>query len=88
MGYIQDRLEQDKKIAEATRVLLIPESNLEESDPKSLLYNGDEAPDYSKVENQIGCGYCFHEKNCNIRDPKINKAKAGCKLFVHYSTKL
>ena len=35
--------------------------------------------DYSKKENQIGCGYCKKEKSCKIRDPKINKAKQGCK---------
>ena len=34
-----------------------------------------ETIDYSKPENQIGCGYCKEEKICKIRDPKINKAK-------------
>jgi choline dehydrogenase-like flavoprotein len=42
-------------------------------------------PDYSKTENQIGCGYCAYELTCKERDPKINKAKAGCKKFIHYS---
>jgi hypothetical protein len=41
--------------------------------------------DYSKKENQIGCGYCKEEETCPIRDPKINKAKLGCKQFKHYS---
>ena len=42
------------------------------------------ANDYSKKENQIGCGYCIHEKDCTIRDPKINKAKQGCKDWKHW----
>jgi len=46
MGYIQDRLEQDRKIAEATRVLLVPESNLDKSDPESLLYQNNEEENY------------------------------------------
>jgi hypothetical protein len=41
--------------------------------------------DYSKIENQIGCGWCGFEKTCKDRDPKINKAKLGCKKFIHYS---
>jgi len=41
--------------------------------------------DYSKKENQIGCGYCKHESICTKRDPKINKAKLGCKNFNHFS---
>jgi hypothetical protein len=40
--------------------------------------------DYSKKENQIGCGYCEKEKYCKIRDPKINKAKQGCKEWLHW----
>ncbi len=44
--------------------------------------------DYSKKENQIGCGYCIHEAYCAIRDPKINKAKLGCKMFTHYSDEI
>jgi hypothetical protein len=43
--------------------------------------------DYSKKKNQIGCGYCIHEFRCTKRDPKINKAKLGCKKFKHYSKK-
>jgi hypothetical protein len=46
-----------------------------------------ETIDYSKPENQIGCGYCKEEKICKIRDPKINKAKLGCKDFKHYTQK-
>lgn len=34
--------------------------------------------------DQIGCGYCVHEKTCTIRDPKVNKAKAGCKNWLHW----
>ena len=41
--------------------------------------------DYSKKENQIGCGYCKLEKKCLKHDPKINKAKQGCKEFKHYT---
>ena len=33
---------------------------------------------------EIGCGYCKNEKNCKIRDPKINKAKQGCKEWKHW----
>ena len=40
--------------------------------------------DYSKKENQIGCGYCKKEKSCKIRDQKINKAKQGCKEWDHW----
>tara|TARA_R110000824_G_scaffold34903_5_gene110145 strand:+ start:1107 stop:1319 length:213 start_codon:yes stop_codon:yes gene_type:complete len=39
-----------------------------------------------KAENQIGCGYCKNEETCEIRDPKINKAKLGCEKFHHYKT--
>lgn len=42
--------------------------------------------DLSKIENQIGCGYCVHEKTCIIRDPKINKAKLGCKDWSHWQS--
>lgn len=44
----------------------------------------DKSKDYSKKENQIGCGYCNKEQNCEKRDPKINKAKLGCEDFVHF----
>ena len=47
-----------------------------------------ETIDYSKPENQIGCGYCKEEKICKIRNPKINKAKLGCKHFKHFSEEL
>tara|TARA_R110000772_G_scaffold268031_1_gene393908 strand:+ start:86 stop:247 length:162 start_codon:yes stop_codon:yes gene_type:complete len=40
--------------------------------------------DYSKKENQIGCGYCANEKGCTMRDPKINKAKLGCEKWQHW----
>ena len=35
----------------------------------------------------IGCGYCALEKECTIHDPKINKAKLGCKDYTHYEDK-
>lgn len=41
--------------------------------------------DYSKKENQIGCGYCSKEKVCLKREQKINKAKAGCEDYRNYS---
>jgi len=37
-----------------------------------------------KNKNQIGCGYCDKEKECSIRDSKINKAKQGCNQFKHF----
>ena len=40
--------------------------------------------DHSKIENQIGCGYCEHEVTCKDHDPKVNKAKLGCKKWNHY----
>jgi len=43
--------------------------------------------DYSRIENQVGCGYCKNEGNCNIQDPTINKAKLGCKDWKHYLKK-
>lgn len=36
------------------------------------------------IKKQIGCGYCDKEKTCKIRDPKINKAKQGCKDYNHF----
>lgn len=41
--------------------------------------------DYSKKENQIGCGYCYYEEECKDREPTVNKAKKGCQRFRHYS---
>lgn len=41
--------------------------------------------DFSKKENQIGCGYCIYETTCKDRVPSINKAKLGCKRFNHFS---
>lgn len=35
-------------------------------------------------ENQIGCGYCSKEQSCTKHDPRVNKAKQGCKEFVHW----
>lgn len=35
----------------------------------------------------IGCGYCALEKVCKIHDPKVNKAKAGCKDYIHHEDK-
>ena len=40
------------------------------------------------IEKQIGCGYCLFETTCKKRDPKINKAKLGCKDFNHFSNKI
>ncbi len=37
-----------------------------------------------KQIHQIGCGYCKKEKTCKMRDPKINKAKQGCKDWEHW----
>lgn len=37
-----------------------------------------------KISKQIGCGYCHHEKSCSERDPEVNKAKSGCKEFLHF----
>lgn len=36
------------------------------------------------IDSQIGCGYCKHEETCKERDPKVNKAKLGCKQFIHH----
>jgi len=37
-------------------------------------------------ENQIGCGYCAHERSCNLRasDPR-NWAQAKCPGFIHHT---
>lgn len=37
------------------------------------------------IINQKGCGYCGFEKICPIRIRTENKAKQGCKAFVHYT---
>ena len=37
-----------------------------------------------EMEYQKGCGYCWLEPSCEKRDPKINKAKEGCKEYKHY----
>ena len=39
----------------------------------------------NNVENQVGCGYCVREKDCDKYDPKINKAKLGCDEFLHHA---
>jgi len=39
--------------------------------------------DYSKKEDQIGCGYCAHEKVCKFKSPKTNLAKT-CRYWVHW----
>ena len=41
--------------------------------------------DASDISQQIGCGYCIHEKECTMRDPKVNKAKQGCSEWKHHS---
>lgn len=33
---------------------------------------------------QTGCGYCEKETTCEKRDPKVNKAKQGCKDYKHF----
>lgn len=38
--------------------------------------------DYSKKENQIGCGYCIREDQCLVKDKK--KINEGCKDFKHW----
>lgn len=40
--------------------------------------------DASKRSSQIGCGYCAHEKTCEIREPRVNKALLGCQQFKHH----
>lgn len=37
-------------------------------------------------ERFIGCGYCQLENTCTIRDPKVNKAKLGCKDYTPVDT--
>lgn len=37
------------------------------------------------IDEQIGCGYCKHEESCKDRNPKVNKARQGCKRFKHYT---
>ena len=44
-----------------------------------------EMPNFDIVKNQIGCGYCQKEDTCLERDPKVNKAKLGCKSFAHWA---
>lgn len=39
-----------------------------------------------QLPEQIGCGYCIHEKTCTMRDPKINKAKLGCTEYQHFNS--
>lgn len=37
------------------------------------------------ISQQVGCGYCFKEKEYKIRDSKVNKAKQGCVDFKHWN---
>ena len=39
------------------------------------------------INPQIGCGYCKYEKTCPDRDIFVNKAKLGCKRFIHHEEK-
>lgn len=41
---------------------------------------------HKHAKSQLGCGYCKLELTCKIRDPKINKAKIGCKDFTHHES--
>ena len=42
--------------------------------------------DYSKIENQIGCGYCKLENTCGLRgENRENLGVKGCKQFIHWS---
>jgi hypothetical protein len=41
--------------------------------------------DNSKIENQIGCGYCCHEHSCKIKTRDTNKALSGCPGFKHHT---
>ncbi|MDR0288257.1 MAG: hypothetical protein LBI03_11220 [Clostridiales bacterium] len=56
------------------------------------------AKDYSKIENQIGCGYCAHEETCKIRSywknvcvhiPLYERYENApfhtCGYFIHHS---
>ena len=54
------------------------------SEPEGYGAFDEDQNDYSKKENQIGCGYCANEEGCTIKDPKINKAKQGCKYWKHF----
>jgi len=56
----------------------------EELEARSETFDAIERIDYSKKENQIGCGYCAHEESCDERDSEVNKAKQGCLNFIHY----
>jgi hypothetical protein len=51
MGYIQDQYEHLKRQAEATKVLLIEESNLDCNDPASVFYRGMEEEDNTNQLN-------------------------------------
>jgi hypothetical protein len=54
--------------------------------------------DYSKIENQAGCGWCSHESSCDIREewkqerkriPERERYKnrpvLTCGKFIHYT---
>lgn len=38
----------------------------------------------AKKGAQIGCGYCIHEQSCEVRKPRVNKAKKGCPDWKHF----
>ena len=40
-----------------------------------------------KKVKKKGCGYCYKEKQCKKRDPKVNKAEKGCKDYKHFEDK-
>jgi len=44
-----------------------------------------EPKEIQNIKNQIGCGYCTHEKTCKKYDPKRNQAKEGCKEWEHHT---
>jgi len=53
---------------------------------RSMIRHADRILKSTKVipSRQVGCGYCKHEIGCPDRDPKVNKAKAGCPRWQHW----
>jgi hypothetical protein len=47
-------------------------------DINGIIYRTADWKVVSKIEGQLGCGYCKLEKTCGKHNPKINKAKLGC----------
>lgn len=41
-----------------------------------------ESADYSKKENQIGCGYCIREDQCLVKHKR--RKNEHCKYFIHW----